>query len=108
MTALTCIVALPLLAAIGLTFVPANFRFVMRLVALATTLVVALLGLLLFSRFDIGTAGYQFVTTIPVLGADGLGIHCWLGVDGIDMGLILLCTLVAFAAANVSWVTEAR
>ena len=45
MTTLTLIVALPLLAAIGLTFVPGNFRFVMRLVALATTLVVALLGL---------------------------------------------------------------
>src|SRR5436309_4233054 len=108
MTTLTCIVALPLLAAIGLTFVPANFRFVMRLVALATTLVVALLGLLLFSRFDIGTEGYQFVTTIPLLGADGLGIHCCLGVDGINIGLILMGTLVAFAAACVSWEIEER
>src|SRR5436309_184499 len=108
MTTLTCIVALPLLAAIGLTFVPANFRFVMRLVALATTLVVALLGLLLFSRFDTSTEGYQFVTTLPLLGADALGIRCKLGVDGINIGLILMGTLVAFAAACVSWEIEER
>src|SRR5436309_12337257 len=108
MTTLTCIVALPLLAAIGLTFVPANFRFVMRLVALATTLVVALLGLLLFWRFATDTEGYQFVTTIPLLGADALGIKCKLGVDGINIGLILMGALVAFAAACVSWEIKER
>src|ERR1051326_7364101 len=105
---LTLIVLLPFLAAIGLAFVPVNFRFVMRLVALATTLVVALLGLLLFWRFDTGAAGYQFVTTIPLLGTDALGIQCQLGVDGINLGLILMGTLVAFAAACVSWEIKER
>ncbi len=58
-------VALPLLAAIGLAFVPVKFRFVMRLVTLATTLLVALLGVALFWRFATDTEVYQFVTTIP-------------------------------------------
>src|SRR5207302_7112309 len=96
------------LAAIGLAFVPVKFRFVMRLVALATTLLVALLGVVLFWRFDTGTEGYQFVTTIPLLGADALGIKCRLGVDGINIGLILMGTLVAFAAACVSWEIKER
>ena len=105
---LTAIVILPFLAAIGLAFVPVKFRFVMRLVALGTTLLVALLGVVLFWRFDTGTEGYQFVTTIPLLGADALGIKCRLGVDGINIGLILMGAIVAFAAACVSWEIKER
>src|SRR5437016_4537729 len=108
MTTLTCIVALPLLAAIGLAFVPRNYRFVMRLVALATTLLVALLGIALFWRFNAAAEGYQFVTTIPLLGADGLGIHCRLGVDGVNVGLSLMGAIIAFASACVSWEIQER
>src|SRR6185295_10253355 len=108
MTTLTLVFALPLLAAIALAFVPRNYRFVMRLVTLATTLLVALLGLKLFWRFNTGTEGYQFITTIPFLGADALGIHCRFGVDGINIGLILMGAIVAFAAACVSWEIQSR
>jgi NADH-quinone oxidoreductase subunit M len=108
MSALICILILPLLAAIALTFVPRNYRFVMRLVTLATTLVVALLGLLLFWRFHTGEAGYQFVSTLPWLGAESLGIRCRLGVDGVNIGLILMGAIVAFAAACVSWEIKER
>jgi len=103
MSNLSLIVILPFLAAIGLSFVPRDYRFVMRLTALATTLVVALLGVLLFWRFQTGEAAYQFVTLIPGLGSRALGIECRLGVDGVNVGLILLGSLVAFAAACVSW-----
>src|SRR6266542_813402 len=99
MSTLTCIVLLPILAAIGLVFVPRNYRFVMRLAALATTLIVALLGILLFWRFQTGEAGYQFAVTIPWLGAESLGIRCCLGVDGVNIGLVLMGAIVAFAAS---------
>src|SRR5438876_11958488 len=108
MTTLTWIILLPFLAAIGLAFVPHQYRFVMRLATLATTLLVALLGIFLFWRFHTGDAGYQFVTTIPLLGADGLGIGCRLGADGLNIGLILMGTIVAFAAACVSWEIKER
>src|SRR5437879_674318 len=108
MTTLTLILILPLLAAVGLAFVPRNYRFVMRLVTLATTLLVALLAVTLFWRFNTDEAGYQFVTTIPFLGADALGIHCRLGVDGINVGLILMGAIVAFAASCVSWEIKER
>ena len=105
---LAAIILLPFLAAIGLAFVPGNLRFVMRLVALATTLFVALFSVALFWRFATDTDGYQFVTTIPFLGSDALGIRCTLGVDGINIGLILMGALVAFAAACVSWEIKER
>src|SRR5437867_6233909 len=105
---LLLIVFIPFLAAIALAFVPGNYRFVMRLVTLATTLLVALLAVTLFWRFNADDAGYQFVTTIPFLGADALGIHCRLGVDGINVGLILMGAIVAFAAACVSWEIRER
>jgi len=105
---LTVIILLPFAAAIALVFVPRHYRFVMRLAALATTLLVSLLGVALFWRFNPGAEGYQFVTTIPLLGADGLGIHCRLGADGINVGLILMGAIVAFAAACVSWEIKDR
>src|SRR6059058_1393621 len=80
----------------------------MRLVTLATTLLVALLAVTLFWRFNTGSEDYQFLTTIPLLGADGLGIHCRLGADGINVGLILMGAIVAFAAACVSWEIKDR
>src|SRR5204863_4463919 len=92
----------------ALASVPRNYRFVMRLVTLATTLLVALLAFTLFWRFNADDAGYQFVTTIPFLGAESLGIHCRLGVDGINVGLILMGAIVAFAAACVSWEIRER
>jgi NADH-quinone oxidoreductase subunit M len=105
---LTAIVILPFFAAIGLALIPANYRFVMRLVALTTTLLVAILAVILFERFPTGEAGYQFVRTIPWLGAEALGIQCKLGVDGVNLGLILMGAIVAFAAACVSWEINKR
>jgi NADH-quinone oxidoreductase subunit M len=105
---LTLIIVLPFLAAFGLLWVPRNFRFVARLATLATLLLVALLGVALFWRFNPGADGYQFLATLPLLGADALGIRCRLGVDGTNIGLILMGTLVAFAAACVSWEIKER
>jgi NADH-quinone oxidoreductase subunit M len=107
MTTLTLIVLLPLLAAIGLAFVPRESRLVVRLTALAVTFAVAVLSVRLFLAFDPAVAGYQFVSTLPGLGVEALGIHCRFGVDGLSVGLILTGAIVAFAAACVSWeITE--
>src|SRR6266576_6764368 len=111
MTTLSLILLLPLLAAVGLTLVPRNFAVVMRAVAVGVTFVTMLLAVLMFWRFNGATAdanGYQFVTTIPLLGADALGIKCKLGVDGINVGLILMGAIVAFAAACCSFEIKSR
>src|SRR5215510_5139133 len=106
MSTLTLILTVPLLAAIALAFVPRNYSVVMRAVAIVTTFVTMLLALLLFWRFDTGERSYQFVQKIPWVEALGISYH--VGVDGINVGLILMGAIVSFAAACVSWEIESR
>src|SRR2546425_5756013 len=106
MSTLTYILALPLLAAIALAFVPRSFRVVMRAVALAATFLSALLALKMFLLFKTGAVGYQFEQQIPWVA--GMGISYHVGVDGINVGLVLMGAIVAFAAACVSWEIKSR
>jgi NADH-quinone oxidoreductase subunit M len=98
---LNLIIGLPLLAALLIALIPRNYRFVIRMVALGATLVSMILGILLFLNFTTGETGIQFETNIPWV--DSLGIHYHVGVDGLNIGLILMGAIVAFAAACVSW-----
>jgi NADH-quinone oxidoreductase subunit M len=111
MTTLTLIFLLPLLAAIALAFVPRNFAVIMRAVAVGVTFLTMLLAVLMFWEFNGATAdanGYKFVSTIPGLGAESLGIACKLGVDGLNVGLVLMGAIVAFAAACSSFEIKTR
>src|SRR5262245_53559272 len=105
---LTVIILLPLLAALLIAFIPPSIRFGIRLIALFSTLLSLLLAVLLFWRFETGAAGYQFVTRLPGLGSEALGITCRFGVDGINIGLVLMAAAVAFAATCVSWEIKSR
>jgi len=109
MSILTLILGLPLLAAVGLAFVPRDYRFVMRLVALGATAASALLSVLLFLQFpgaELNADGYRFVQQIPWV--ESLGITYYVGVDGINLGLVLMGAIVAFAAACCSWNINTR
>ena len=108
MSLLTLIIVLPLLGAGLLMAVPREYRVVPRLMAMAVTLVVALAAGLLFLRFDSGIEGYQCVTRIPGLGAASLGIEARFGVDGLNLGLILMGAIVAFAATCTAWEIQER
>ena len=101
MSILTLIICCPLVAAIMLSFVTRSFRVIMRAVALAATLVSALLALTMFLQFKAGASGYQFEQQISWVQSLGISYH--VGVDGINVGLVLMATIVAFAAACVSW-----
>src|SRR5690349_19437193 len=99
MSILTLILGLPLLAAVVLAFVPRDYRFVMRLVALGATAASALLAILLFVQYpgaEANADGYRFVQQIPWV--ESLGISYFVGVDGINLGLVLMGAIVAFAA----------
>src|SRR6266545_3959942 len=101
---LTAIILLPFLGALVITLLPGNYRFAIRIVALLTTLLSMLLAVDLFLHFNnaaAGVGGYKFVERIPWV--DLLGISYFVGVDGINVGLIFLGAMVAFAAACVSW-----
>ena len=98
---LTTIILLPLLTALLLVATPRNFRFVMRLLSLVATLITFLLALLVLWRFETGSAEYQFVTRIPWV--ESLGISYYVGLDGINIGLVFMAALVGFTAACASW-----
>jgi NADH-quinone oxidoreductase subunit M len=98
---LTWIIGLPLAAALLIALVRREVRFGIRLIALGATLVTLLLALVLFLKFQAGLAGYQFELSVPWVKAVGINYH--VGVDGINVGLIFMAALVAFAATCVSW-----
>ncbi|MCU0771861.1 MAG: NADH-quinone oxidoreductase subunit M [Verrucomicrobia bacterium] len=109
MSILTYILGWPLLAALALAFVPRDLRVVMRAVAILATGLSALLALKLFLLFPGAPAdadGYRFVQQVPWV--ESLGISYCVGVDGINVGLVLMGAIVAFAAACCSWEIKDR
>jgi len=106
MSILTYIAGWPLLAALALIFVPRNYRVIIRAVALAATLVSMLLAVKMFCLFVPGTTGYQFEQQISWV--ESLGISYHVGVDGLNVGLILMGAVVTFAAACCSWEIRSR
>jgi NADH-quinone oxidoreductase subunit M len=106
MSPLTFIIGWPFAAAVALAFVPRTFRVVMRGMAVGATLLSALLALKMFIQFSTGHAAYQFEQQISW--AENLGISYHVGVDGINVGLILMGAIVAFAAACASWEIKQR
>src|SRR3974390_2754546 len=105
MSTLTYILGWPLLAALALVFVPRNYRVVMRAVAVLATFVSALLALKMFVQFPgapVGPSGFKFESqVVPWVATLGIGYH--VGVDGINVGLVLMGAIAAFAAACVAW-----
>lgn len=90
--------------AVLLIFVPRGNRLMLRAGALLATFVPMVLAMKMFWAFDAavgGAGGYKFIQQIPWI--ESLGISYYVGVDGINVGLILMGTIVAFAAACVSW-----
>src|SRR3954469_23498305 len=100
MSPLTYIILWPLLGAVVLAFVPRTFATVMRAVAIVATFTSALLAWKVFIQFDLAAKGYQFVQKTSWV--DSLGLSYYVGVDGINIGLVLMAAVVAFAAACVS------
>ncbi len=102
MSLLTYIILVPFLGALIVALIPRDYRFVIRLVALGSTLVSMILAIAMFAKFDSATAtnGYKFLQKTPWVEALGISYH--VGVDGINVGLLLMGAIVAFAATCVS------
>ncbi len=72
-----------------------------RWIALWTSLLVFLLSLILWFRFDRSTADFQFVEEAAWLPSFGVGYH--MGVDGISVLFVLLCTVLTPICILASW-----
>lgn len=106
MSTLTYIIGWPLLAAIVLAFVPRNYRVIIRVIAVIATLLSALFAVKMFCAFQSDAVGYRFEQQIEWVKALGISYH--VGVDGINVGLVLMGAIVAFAAACCSWEIQSR
>lgn len=96
---LTALVVAPLAAAAVALVLPGERA--QRWWALVSTLAVAALSLPLWTRFDAGTAAFQFVELRPWI--PGLNLHYHLGVDGISVLLVLLTTFIMPLCVLCSW-----
>ena len=106
MSILTHIAGWPLIAALLLVVVPRNYRVIIRGIAILATLISAVLAVKMFAQFVPGANGFQFEQQIPWV--ESLGISYHVGVDGINVGLILMGAIVAFAAALCSFEIQTR
>lgn len=106
MSILTYIFGWPLVAALALIFVPRNYRVIIRAIAILGTFISMVLAIKMFCHFVPGAAGYQFEQQVPWV--DSLGISYHVGVDGLNVGLILMGAIVAFAATLCSWEIQTR
>ena len=72
-----------------------------RWTALWTSLIVLVLSVVLWVKFDTGEAGFQFVEEIPWLPEYGVGYK--MGVDGISVLFVLLSTFLTPICILASW-----
>jgi NADH-quinone oxidoreductase subunit M len=106
MSILTYIFGWPLVAALALIFVPRNYRVIIRAIAILGTFISMALAIKMFCQFKPGQDGYQFTQQIPWVTSLGISYH--VGVDGLNVGLILMGAIVSFAAVLCSWEIQTR
>ena len=99
MSTLTYILGWPFIGAILIALIPRNYRFVIRILALLTTLVSMLLAVKMFVQFQTGSGAPQFLQKVSWV--ESLGISYHVGVDGLNVGLVLMGAIVAFVVLSV-------
>jgi NADH-quinone oxidoreductase subunit M len=102
MSILTYIIVLPLLGAGIIALIPRNYRFLIRMVAWVATFAALLCAVAAFTKFGGAPVvdGYRFDQKIPWVESVGISYH--VGVDGLNLGLVLMGALVAFCSVWVS------
>jgi len=105
---------LPLVAAVIVGFLPGSQKTLIRVVALGTTIIQMILGIVLYFGFDGSQKptswadAFQFVERLPwmslQLGSFGkLEVNYIVGIDGISMPLILLSGILLVIGVISSW-----
>lgn len=96
---LTALILIPLVAAVLVALSPRSNTALPRLVTMAATAATLVIGMAVFIHFN-PTGGLQYVQRYDWV--PSMGLSFFLGVDGLNSGLVLMATIVAFAAAAMS------
>jgi NADH-quinone oxidoreductase subunit M len=89
---LTLVTLLPLLGALLLTAVPRVHEGLLKGLALGWSLIVFVVSLPIYFKFDPSNAGYQLTELHEWIPA--IGVQYALGVDGISLWLVMLSTFL--------------
>src|SRR4051812_10483289 len=102
MSPLTYIFGLPLLTALVIVLIPRSYKVVIRGLALLGSFIAMIGAICVFVNFNNAPVvdGFRYVQKIPWV--ESLGISYHVGVDGINLGLILMGAIVSFAAVCIS------
>ncbi|MCL4534543.1 MAG: NADH-quinone oxidoreductase subunit M [Bacteroidetes bacterium] len=98
---LSAIIFLPLLGAIAIALLPRDSERGVRWTAAIFSGASLLLSLIAFAQFDRSATGVQFVERVPWIPT--IGVQYFLGVDGLNLPMVLLTTLLTFLAILGSW-----
>ncbi len=98
---LTVLIFFPLAGALAVAVVDRRHEHAIRWVGIGTSVLTLALSLLVFARFEVGTAAMQFLEQIPWVPILGITYH--VGVDGISLPLVLLTAVITPVALLSSW-----
>lgn len=98
---LTIIYLMPLISVLILLFIPEKNHRAIRLVSLIPVCISFLLSIILLINYDYNVGGLQFVEKSQWI--PSIGINYFLGVNGINVALVLLTGFVIVAGVLASW-----
>lgn len=103
---LSVIVFTPIAAGLVLFLLPGERKGLIRGVALAAASLALLLSVWAYLAYDRTAAGYQFVEQYSWVPALGISYH--VGVNGMNLPLVLLTGIVMFTGVLISWGIDDR
>ena len=101
MPILSSILLAPVIGLVLILLTPGRYEQTIKLIALAAASVTLVLSLVLLSKFDPSNASWQFVERMEWVAS--YGIHYTNAVDGLNVSMILLTSIVIFCGILVSW-----
>jgi len=101
MNALNTMMLLPILGTLLIAVIPTEQTLRIKQAALATTLLVAITGVLTWFNFDSSNTAFQFVQSTGWI--PSFGINYAVGVDGLSLVLILMSVLLTPVVVLAGW-----
>jgi NADH-quinone oxidoreductase subunit M len=103
---LSVIVFTPIVTGLFLLLIPGDRKNLIRWIALAAATLALGLSVWVYFGYDQAAGGYQFIERVEWIPKLGISYH--IGVDGMNLPLVLLTGLVIFTGVLISWGIDDR
>lgn len=98
---LTAIIITPVIGALAILFISEKEELLIKIIAAVTAFITLVFSTYIFLAYDKSIGGIQFEQTITWI--ERFGIQYFVGVDGINLPLVLLTAIVIFTGVFASW-----